>query len=50
VSECPEVPGFTVDCVMADFDSQCWIVCSVADDCPGGMACTNDGKCWWPAS
>jgi hypothetical protein len=49
VIDCPEVPGFTVDCLMADFDSQCWITCSMTDDCPGGMACTNDGKCWWPA-
>jgi hypothetical protein len=49
VSECPEFPGFTVDCVMADFDSHCFIVCSLTDDCPGGMAC-NAGTCWWPAS
>lgn len=44
VSECPEVPGYSVVCE----GDTCSIPCSVSDPCPTGMTCLAGITCGWP--
>jgi hypothetical protein len=44
VSECPEVPGYSLVCE----GDTCSIPCSVSDPCPTGMTCLAGITCGWP--
>ncbi|NVB41191.1 hypothetical protein G6O69_25350 [Pseudenhygromyxa sp. WMMC2535] len=52
-ADCPDLPGFTVECTTFDsvLSNCCFITCSDDNDCPSGMSCETVGLesvCLWP--